>query len=394
MKVLIVIPALGTVYGGPSRTAPALAEALARRGVTVDLVATDANGSKRLDVACHRWNEVDGYRVRYFPRVGKGEFKLSFSLSVWLWRHVADYDVVHINSNFNFPVVAAAVACRNRKVPYLAVPHGMLEPWALGYKSGKKKLYFNLIEGPLVLRGARLIQALNGNEAANLEKLRLGPAVAVLPNGINPQEVQSPGLAAETFLERYPAVRSKRMILFLHRVDPKKGLDLLAPAYAELRRHFPDTHLVVAGPATAGFEKTAGGYFRVAGLSDAVTFTGMIEGPLKAGAFAAAAIFVAPSYSEGFSMSILEAMAAGLPSVITTGCNFPEAGEVGAASVVPIDAEAISAALIELVKHPEAGRAMGARARRLVLEGYTWDKIAARFEELVGSLLPSPVPRQ
>lgn len=383
MKILLVIPALGAVYGGPSKVALSFAAALARRGWSVDLVTTDANGPDRLDVPCGRWIEQDGFRLRYLTRGFGGEFKCSLPLLAWLLRHAGEYDVAQVHSSFNFPVLAAALACRVRSTPYILAPHGMLEPWALGYKAGKKRLYLRLIERPLVLRGARLIQALNGSEAANIEALHLGPRVVVLANGISAAETLPPDPAdAAAFLDRFPALREKTLFLFLHRIDPKKGLDLLAPAYAAVRARFPHTHLVVAGPSTPGYEETARGYFRTAGVEDAVTFTGMLDGSLKRGALAAASVFVAPTYSEGFSMAVLEAMAAGLPCVITEGCNFPEAGAAGAARIVPIESCAIAEALAATLADPEAGRAMGEKARRLVLEHYTWDQIATRFTGL------------
>ena len=113
-----------------------------------------------------------------------------------------------------------------------------------------------------------------------------------------------------------------------------------------------------------------------------MTFTGMLDGALKRGALAAASVFVAPTYSEGFSMAVLEAMAAGLPCVLTEGCNFPEAGAAGVARVVPIDAAAIGTALADTLADPAAGEAMGARARDFVLRSYTWDQVAARFVAL------------
>ena len=392
MKILLLIPALGSLYGGPSKIVPALAAALARRGESVDLVTTDASGTERLPVPAGNWVRQDGYRLRYFRRLGRFEFKLSPSLLAWLWRHAADYDVVHITSLFNFPVLACSLACRWRGVPYIVAPQGMLEPWALGYKSGKKKAYLRLVEWPLVLRGARLIQALNGNEAANLEKLRLGPPVAVLPNGIEAEEAlrENDSVDAAAFLDRFPAARDKTVILFLHRVDPKKGLDVLAPAFAAAHERFPQTHLVVAGPPTGCFQETARSYCEAAGVAGAVTFTGMLDGVLKRGALAAASVFVAPSYSEGFSMAVLEAMAAGLPCVISEACNFPEAGAAGAARLFPTgDVDRFAAALSELLERRAEARDMGRLARELVLSGYTWPSIAEGLEKQFGAILLS-----
>ena len=104
-------------------------------------------------------------------------------------------------------------------------------------------------------------------------------------------------------------------------------------------------------------------------------------GDAKLAALAAAQVYTAPSYSEGFSMSVLEAMACGLPCVITTGCNFPEAAQAQAAHVVDIDAEAIATALHHCLRHPNEAKALGDRARKLILENYTWDIIAKRMIE-------------
>ncbi|HZG39964.1 MAG TPA: glycosyltransferase, partial [Nodosilinea sp.] len=120
---------------------------------------------------------------------------------------------------------------------------------------------------------------------------------------------------------------------------------------------------------------------------DAVTFTGMLTGELKYSALAAVNLYVAPSYSEGFSMSVLEAMASGLPCVITTGCNFPDAARANAAKVVDIQADAIAKALIECLSDPLAAKTMGDRARHLVLNHYTWDRVAAQLIEVYTAIL-------
>lgn len=394
MKILLLIPSLHVEDGGTAKTTPALAAALGRLGWSVDLATTDMRDSGNFVTSQGEWAEQDGYRVRYFARLGRTEFKPSSALFVWLWRHVSDYAAVHINSNFNFPVLVGSLACRLRKIPYLLTPHGMLEPWALGYKAWKKRAYYLGVERPLVLRGAAAIQALNSNEAVNIEALHLGPAIVTLPNGINQQDAQDIAPTdREVFLRQFPVARGKMLLLFMHRIDPKKGLDLLARAFATVHTQFPQTHLVIAGPDSVNFSETVRGFFEQAGCggSDAVTFTGMLEGTLKRGALAAAAIFVAPSYSEGFSMSVLEAMAARLPCVITTGCNFPEAGQADAARVVPIDADAFSASLLELVGDAALREAVGSRAKELVLRDYTWDSVAARFQAIIVKLL-LPLP--
>ncbi|NEO04037.1 MAG: glycosyltransferase, partial [Moorea sp. SIO3I7] len=118
-----------------------------------------------------------------------------------------------------------------------------------------------------------------------------------------------------------------------------------------------------------------------------VTFTGMLTGSLKYAALAAASIYVAPSYSEGFSMSVLEGMASGLPCVITTGCNFPEAATANVAHVVDIDAEAIANALNQCLQFPQQAKEMGTRARQLIFEQYTWDSIAKKMIQVYTAII-------
>ena len=144
---------------------------------------------------------------------------------------------------------------------------------------------------------------------------------------------------------------------------------------------FPNIHLLIAGPDNIGFQSTAEKYFVKAGVESSVTFSGMLTGDLKQSALTMADIYVAPSYSEGFSMSILEGMAAGLPCIITTSCNFPEAAKARAARVVPPAKEALSTALIELLQSPEEAKKMGERANSLIAENYTWQKVSYRLME-------------
>lgn len=386
-KALMIVPALSMVYGGPSLTSIGLASALCDQGVKMDIATTNADGASNLDVPLNEWIPKDNYRVRYFPRCGPWEYKFSPMLARWLWDNVRHYDIVHTTSVFNFPVLAAAAICQARGVPYVINPAGMLEPWALAYKAWKKRGYYVLFERPR-LQHAGAIHCLSVPEAQRIVDLGIRSPMVIVPNGIDPAQVAAKG-DPEVFFGRYPALRGKTILLFLHRVDRKKGLDLMARALASVRARRPDLplHLVVAGPPTGDFLPVAQAFFEQAGCSEAVTFTGMLGGAMKDAAFAAAQIFVTPTYSEGFSMSVLEAMAAGLPSVLTTGCNFPEAEVAGAAIITPIASEPFADGLVRLLSDPDAARAMGHKARSLVLDRYTWEQAARRTVDIYTALL-------
>ena len=383
MKILVVINALGEVYGGTSKIAIELSEAIGNLGVSVDLVTTNANGKKLLDEPLFTWINKKDYRVQYFPYWDILDYKFSLSLTFWLLQNVSQYNLVHTHGIFSYPVLSAYWGCNKSNLPYIVSPHGMLEPWALAYKSNKKKKYFSFLEKP-ALNKAAAIHMTASTEAENVKPLNLKSPLAIIPNGIHRKDfdlLPSP----EIFYHQFPETRDKILIIFLGRIDPKKGLDLLAKAFAKANQIFPETHLIVAGQDNTGYLPIAQNYFKEAGCADAVTFTGMLTGDLKYAALAAATIYVAPSYSEGFSMSVLEGMASGLPCVITTGCNFPEASEV--AEIVDIDAEQIGNALIKLLQNPSKAKEMGDRARKFILENYTWDQVASKMVAIYKQIL-------
>jgi glycosyltransferase involved in cell wall biosynthesis len=374
MKILNVVFGIAPVYGGSVISIASLAQALGQRGHQVDIVTTNANGRDRLDVPIATWVNQDDYRIQYFPYLPVRNYIFSPQLARWLTNNIHHYDIVNTNGIFAPIIIAAYQACQRDRVPYVINPHGMLDGWAMNYKRWKKLPYYNAIEKPALERAA-MIRVLAQAELQNISNLQLATPTALIPNGIWRSEFQRSG-NAELFYQNFPETRNKPLILFLGRIDPKKGLDLLATALADVRKTFPNAHLVVAGPDLMRFRPQAVADFAAAGCLDAVTFTGMLTGELKQAALSAANVYTAPSYSEGFSMSVLEGMASGLPCVITTGCNFPEAADAAAAYVVDINAQAIAQALSDCLRDPAAAQAMGDRARKFVFEHYSWESIA------------------
>ncbi len=377
MRVLFVVPYLGAKYGGIAKVVTELAQAIGRTGVAADIITTDADGDQRRPVTHNVWLVGDGHRVMYFPCRHRKDFILSPALVQWLWRHGRDYNLVHTHSIFAPLIAAAQWVCRQQGIPYVTTPHGMLEPWALAYKAWKKRIYYNLVERP-ALCGAQLIQATASQEAEHIRQLNLGRPIELIPNGLHRAEFETlPG--REVFYTEQPVLRGKRLILFFGRIDPKKGLDLLAPAFARVHAKYPETHLLVVGQDNIGFLPRAKQFFIDAGCRDAVTFIGWMSGPPLYALLRSVDLHVAPSYSEGFSMGILMCLAAGAPTIMTTGCNFPEAGTAGAACIVEASVEAIAEALDRLLSNPAAARAMGERARDFILNNYTWDRIAQKL---------------
>lgn len=202
--------------------------------------------------------------------------------------------------------------------------------------------------------------------------------IFVVPNSIDADEFKTL-VEPDIFYQRFPHTHNKKIILFLGRIHPVKGLDLLIPAFAQVHAQYPDTHLVIAGPDSEGYLVKVKQLIHDYHCTEAVTFTGMITDSLKLSALVASDIYVAPSYSEAFSISILEGMASGLPSVITTGCNFAQAGEAGVASVVEPQVPYIRDALMTYLKNSGEAQEIGQQARQFVLENYTWTQMSLKF---------------
>jgi len=355
-----------------------LAQAEAALGMEVDVVTTDADGDRTLPIPLQTWHGAAGYRVQYFPRRWLRHYTISPELGHWLRRQVQGYDVVHLHNAFAYPVWAVHQACQGAEVPYLRTPHGMLTPQALAQKVWKKRLFFEMVERPS-FESAAMVQALTQQEAVDMRSLGLRVPITVIPNGIPTAELDltpDPTL----FWQQFPALEGKRLILYLARLDPLKGLDLLVEAFGQLHFQEPDTHLVIAGSDLVGYRPKVEKLLSERGCCAAATFTGFLTGSLKQSALAAATVYVLPSRMEGFSVAALEAMGAGLPTVLTKGCHFPEAAQAGAALEVPITADAIAQALLHCLQHPAWARGMGDRARHFIRQHYTWEAIARQFQ--------------
>jgi glycosyltransferase involved in cell wall biosynthesis len=249
----------------------------------------------------------------------------------------------------------------------------MLDPWSLSQKRWKKQTALVLGYRTL-LRRAAFLHVLNRDEEKLLRPLRLGVPTAILPNGVFLDELE-PLPSRGTFRARHPELGSAPYVLFLSRMHYKKGLDVLAHAFERLAAVNADVRLVVAGPDQGAGPAFVQAIAR-AGLQHRVHLIGPLYGEAKLAAFVDAACFCLPSRQEGFSVAITEALACGVPVVITQACHFPEVAEVGAGSIVELDPAAIADALSLILQVPARAAAMGAAGAALVRERYTWPRIA------------------
>lgn len=365
MHVLHVIPSLSPSQGGPSFALPAMARALRAEGVEVDVVTTDDDGpGRRLPIGSGPV-EREGYRVWSFPK--QTEFyKVSLPLARWLNRHVRDYDLVHIHAVFSFATVAAARAARRAGVPYLVRPLGVLNRWGMEQRRPwLKAASFRLLDKPLLDRAAGLhfTSVQERDEAAGLG---LRAPVRVLPLGFDLAEfeVLPP---ASVFHAAFADTAGLPLVLYLSRLDPKKNLEGLLEAWAQVPG---PARLVLAGAGDAAYAAGLREHAARLGLGERVLWTGRLEGELKRAALAAATLYVLPSLSENFGIALLEAMAAGLPCVSTPGVALAAEAE-DAVRVVAPEPAALATALRDLLADSEERARLGAAARELARRKYT-----------------------
>lgn len=293
---------------------------------------------------------------------------------------VEQSEVVHLHGLWQGHTRRGARAARRGRIPYLITAHGMAEPWAMRHKRFKKQLYTALVEGRN-LRRAACLHALSRPEIGHLRRLAPRAPVCLVPNGVELAPFDH--LPDRRELEAdHPELRGKFLLLFLGRLHRKKGLDLLAEALGRIARRHPSPHLLLAGPddgALTPFQER----INALGLRDRVTILGHAAGHRARQIWGAADAFILPSYSEGFSMAILEALACRLPVIATTACHFPELAANDAGIVVTPDADAVTRGLEDLLsRSAEQRRDLGERGRRLVEASYTWDRQAERLAEV------------
>jgi len=376
MRILHVVRTLDPAEGGPPQVAVRLAAAQAAHGHEVHLLYhAPAKSTGRVD---DQLAAVPHRKLLHFHPIadpGLLERLAARRARASLRRLMPAVDFVHIHGLWGAILFGAAAEARRRGVPYCFRPAGMLDPWSLRQGAWKKRLALRAGYRRALDR-ATFIHALNDDERRLIEPLGLRAPAAVLPNGVFLEEL-FPLPAAGTFRATHPALAEAPFVLFLSRLHHKKGLDILARAFALLAARLPEVRLVVAGP-DEGARDDFQAQVNASGLGDRVHVVGPLYGRDKLAALADAACFCLPSRQEGFSVAIIEALACRLPVVISDACHFPEVAQAGAGRVVPLDAAAVGVALEEVLGDPAFAARAGAAGAALVETRYTWDAVAAR----------------
>lgn len=355
LRVLHLIPYLGRAMGGPPLALAALAEGLREAGAQVTVATVERAGdgprvalASTVPVTAERESHAGSFR--WAPR-------LRASLSG------RDFDVVHSHGLWTWLSVLADRIARERRIPHVLAPCGMLQEEALRRSAWKKRLCRVAFQDRILGR-ARCLHAKAAAEAEGFRRLGLGGPIAVLPNPVEPPPDPLP--AGPEFARGLGLPGGTRLALYLGRLHPVKGLPRLLQAWAGLGERRPGWHLVLAGPDEAGHRSELQAQIDAAHLSGAVSFVGEVNGARKWAALGAASLFVMPSDFENFGTAIAEALLCGVPVVTTTGTPWSQLAETGCGWWVERSPASLAGALAEALALPSEELARrGAAGRRL-----------------------------
>jgi glycosyltransferase involved in cell wall biosynthesis len=350
-----------------------LSQALAAQGVEVTILTTPVNGDAGqppLEVPLNRPIEQEGYQIRYFPCSPCSPFrryKFSLPLLQWLSRHANEFDLAHIHALFSPVSTAAAAIARSQKLPYILRPLGTLDPADLQKKRHLKQLYAILFERANIAQAAA-IHFTSDQEAKISHRFGAATQDLVIPLGVTPS-VFVPALS------RYACPT----LLFMSRLDRKKGLDLLLPALEQLTVEGLEFHWILAGSNAQdpAYEQQIQAQIQASPLAGRTTIAGFVSGAAKTALLQQADLFVLPSYYENFGIAVAEAMAAGIPVVISDQVHiWPQVQQSQAGWICSCNVNALVEQLRIAIQSSEERIQRGKNARAYAIEHFSWEAIA------------------
>jgi len=317
------------------------------------------------------------------------KYAYSPALSQWVAGHIKNYDLLHFHGIYLHGLVSTFPKARRLGVPYIIRPMGQLADWSMSQGRLRKLTYWRLL-GRRLLNGASAIHYTAESEREEAEQLGIRAPGVVIPLGLEENDFNLPPLGA--FREKHPRIDGRKIVLFMSRLHPVKGLELVIEAVKSLSGDRDDFVLVIAGEGSKTYEEKLRHMVQTLGLPDRVIFVGFVDGEAKRALLRDADIFSLASHHENFGMAIVEAMAAGIPVIVSDQVNIHhEIADAGAGLVIRLDSAGLVPAMKRLLDDDSLRRQMGKRARNLVEERFRWRQIAPRLIALYQSVMrPRP----
>ncbi|MEL6920975.1 MAG: glycosyltransferase [Pseudomonadota bacterium] len=361
LRVSLLTAKMSPAAGGLSVSVPGLAHGL---DVFEDVEMYVLGTQDPMDpAAANKW----GPRVHAFRSSAPSALQRAPAMALALERLAPD--VVDVQGLWSWSSKVSLQHWRRHRKPYVVTPRGMLDPWARRNSAWKKKLFAAVVETEH-LRNAFCIRATAEMEAQHFRNIGLYAPIAIVPNAISISELA-------------PRRKShRRQALFLSRIHPKKGVDVLLHAWAKLEDRNPDWDLVIAGIDENGHESALKVLARRLKLQR-VDFVGPKHGSEKEALYRNSDLFVLPTHAENFGLVIAEALAQELPVITTTNAPWSGLRDMGCGWWIPPGNTKLAEAMEEAMRQPNHKlRAMGTRGRAWIQESFDPRQVAAKMREV------------
>jgi len=381
-------------WGGPVKVVSQDAQELLRRGHSVTICCSNLLNKKEYIKRGTFVRFREGVKVVYLDTYAAprwhgtvGPTFMSPGSLIRLFREVRNADVVHANGTRNIVVLSSAFFARVLKKPFILQPHGTL-PHILG--SIQLKRLFDSIFGCILIGRASALIALQEKEQRDILQAGGDPArIYVVPNGLSSENGELQAYCGQ-FKARFQIPQNDRVILFLGRINRKKGADLLVEAFARLA-HRQHTHLVIAGPDDGHLEEVQS-LVKKLGVSQQTIFPGLLSGEDILRAYAGADVFVLPCRTDTFPMTLLEACQSGTPIIVTETCEIADKIDGIAGTAVPFNAKVMAKALNAMLTDEAQRAKYSAGGRRLVETEFSLKLVGDKLERIYMDVVNPTTP--
>jgi len=384
MRVALIIPSFypATVYGGPIFATLHAAQALARLGIEVDVLTTNANGTTKLDLRANTFIEQEPHlRIKYYNETKIG--RLSLALLFNIWRDISKCDVIHIQSIFSTPTPISLFYASVLRKPVLLSPRGSLCTWCLKERASFKAKWLKFLITPFIHRVTW--HATSPQEAADIRKLYPNATVKLISDGVNVETFSTATtLSHAAFIKKFAphlAPSNGPIIISMGRLHKVKGFDILIDAFHRVKEHYHDAILVIAGGDDGELSQLQQ-HVATLNLEKSIAFCGELKAQQKIDFLANADLFALPSHTENFGIVYAEALASGTPIVASTNTPWEGVEQAECGKWVPNSAEDTAKAITALL---QSSKPLRDNAKQYA-QSFDWKDIAKQFQALFKTL--------
>lgn len=386
MRVIHVIPSISEEASGPSYSVWRLSESLIEKNTPITLVALAPNIIRKSAAF------FKPFRMSFGPRFLVNARGLGMNREIRLWLNKEangkNIKLFHNHGMWQFNSLYPGWVARKFKIPYVVSPRGSFSDYAMNSGSQFKKLFWHTFQKPS-FSDVSIFHATSVSEYQSIRKLGFHAPVAVIPNGVDIPDLESHSDPKD------------KIVLFLGRLHPIKGLDILLPAWKVIHSKFPGWKLHIVGVDDESYFNKAGYRDQMERLAvslelEGVKFIGPLYGKSKWKAYSQASVFVLPSYSENFAMSVAEALASGTPVVTTTETPWKELEDRQAGLCVTANIDGIINGLTSLMKLNEVELSnLGQHGRYWMISEFSWQIVASQMADVYDWILDpeKPLPK-